>query len=318
MLNLVQGIREGVTVYSRVIYHLIGSPFRLTYNLLAFPFRKLRRFRDFLNEEPVERPVVDVLADIVSNEKARALFWEHVRALRGHLMRSVGVLALTVIASFWAAEDIMAYLAQPIGGLEKLQAIQVTEEIGVFMRVAMAAGIALAFPYIAFEIWWFAAAGGLKSREKKIGLAGIPLAAILFLTGMAFTFYVLLPAALPFLGGFTPISESWAAGEYFGFVTGLMFWIGVFFEFPLVVYVLSVMGLIHPDALRGQWRLAVVIIALLAAAVTPTVDPINMTLVMIPMILLYFISIGLSYLAYAGRKRQTEAGSDPDDEGGAG
>ena len=101
---------------------------------------------------------------------------------------------------------------------------------------------------------------------------------------MAFTFYVLLPSALPFLGGFTAISQNWTAGEYFGFITGLMIWIGVFFEFPLVIYILTSVGLVKPPVLLKQWRLAIVIIAIMAAAVTPTVDPVNMALVMVPLV----------------------------------
>ncbi|NOH03341.1 MAG: twin-arginine translocase subunit TatC [Chloroflexi bacterium] len=188
------------------------------------------------------------------------------------MLRSVSVLAAAVIAAFWVAEPVMEFLAEPAGGLANLQAIQVTEEIGVFMRVAMSVGIAVAFPYIALELWLFAAPG-LKPREKKLGLVGIPLATLLFVTGMAFTYFVLLPAALPFLGGFTEIAQLWTAHEYFAFVTGLMLWIGIFFEFPLVIYVLTAIGLIQPRVLAQQWRLAIVIIALLAAAVTPTVGP---------------------------------------------
>jgi sec-independent protein translocase protein TatC len=231
-----------------------------------------------------------------------------------HLIRSVLMLTLTVIITFWFAQDVMAFLADPVGGLQNLQAIQVTEEIGVFMRVSMSVGIALAFPYIAFEVWYFAAPG-LKPREKKLGLAGIPAATLLFLTGMAFTFYVLLPAALPFLGGFTEISQFWTAKEYFNFVTGLMFWIGLFFEFPLVIFVLTSMGLVKPQFLAEYWRIAIVIIAVLAAAITPTVDPVNMGLVMLPMILLYFISIGLSYIAEAGRKKDVEVKQNAPEEG---
>jgi sec-independent protein translocase protein TatC len=105
------------------------------------------------------------------------------------------------------------------------------------------------------------------------------------------------------LGGFTQIAEDWSAREYFGFVTGLMLWIGLFFEFPLVIYILTSIGLVKPAVLAQQWRLAIVIISIIAAEVTPTIDPVNMGLVMLPMILLYFISIGLSYIAYAGRRR---------------
>jgi len=86
-----------------------------------------------------------------------------------------------------------------------------------------------------------------------------------------------------------------------------MFWMGVAFEFPLVIYVLTSVGFIKPKNLQEQWRIAIVIIAIFAAAITPTVDPINMGLVMLPMILLYFVSIGLSYVAYAGRRRKAES-----------
>ena len=284
------------------LWRIITFPFRLVFNILAFPFRTVNRFYKFLNNEPEERPLADVFIDLTTNKDTRQMLWDQIEDLRMHILRVVIVLSLTVLASFWVAQDLMEFIAVPVGGLEKLQAIQVTEEIGVFMRVAMTTGIAIAFPYIAFEIWLFAAPG-LKPREKKMGLVGIPLATLLFLSGMAFTYYVLIPTALPFLGSFTKISQFWAAKEYFAFVTGLMIWIGIFFEFPLVIYILSSMGLVKPAILAEQWRIAVVIIAIIAAAVTPTIDPVNMGLVMIPMILLYFVSIGLSYIAYAGRKQ---------------
>ena len=206
--------------------------------------------------------------------------------------------------SFYFTIPLMRYLAIPVGGLENLQAIKVTEEVGVFMRVALTSGIAIMLPYIVFELWLFAAPG-LRPRERKFGLTGIPFATILFLAGMAFTFFILLPTALPFLGSFTDIKQLWTAQDYFGFVTGLMIWIGIFFEFPLVIYILTSIGFVKPDVLAKQWRLAIVIIAILAAIITPTIDPVNMGLVMLPMSLLYFISIGLSYIAYAGRRRNT-------------
>ena len=291
------------------MWRVLTFPFRLVFNIIAFPFRAVARFKKFLNTEPEERPISEVFVDLATNKETRRMMWDQVEALRMHLLRAILVLALAVIASFWIAGDLMEYFAGPVGGLEKLQAIQVTEEIGVFMRVAMSVGIAAAFPYIAFELWLFAAPG-LKPRERKLGLVGIPLSTLLFITGMAFTFYILLPAALPFLGNFTKIAQFWAAREYFSFVTGLMFWIGLFFEFPLVIYILTAMGLVQPKFLSQQWRLAIVIISVISAAVTPTVDPVNMGLVMLPMILLYFISIGLSFIAYAGRTRDRGAAGD--------
>ena len=285
------------------VWKVITFPFRLVFSVLTFPFRMVYRFIKFLNTEPEERPIADVFSDLVTNTDTRQMLWDQIEALRMHILRAVIVLSIAVIAAFWTAQDVMEFLAIPVGGLEKLQAIQVTEEIGVFMRVSMMVGVAVAFPWIAMEVWLFAAPG-LRPREKKFGLVGIPFATLLFLTGMAFTYFVLLPTALPFLGSFTKISQFWAAKDYFTFITGLMVWIGVFFEFPLVIFVLSSMGLVSPAILAQHWRIAIVIIAIFAAAVTPTIDPVNMGLVMLPMILLYFISIGLSYIAYAGRRRE--------------
>jgi sec-independent protein translocase protein TatC len=104
--------------------------------------------------------------------------------------------------------------------------------------------------------------------------------------------------------------------SYFSFVTGLMFWIGISFEFPLVIYVLTAIGFVKPQILAQQWRIAIVVIAIVAAAITPTVDPVNMSLVMIPMSLLYFVSIGLSYIAYAGRGKQAEKAAETETDSG--
>jgi sec-independent protein translocase protein TatC len=89
--------------------------------------------------------------------------------------------------------------------------------------------------------------------------------------------------------------------SYFNFVTRISFWIGLAFELPLLSYILADLGILKADQLLAQWRLAIVIIAVLAAAITPTIDPFNMALVMGPMILLYFLSIGLAYFAQRGR-----------------
>ena len=290
----------------KALWRVIKFPFLLIFNILAFPFRLIGRSIKFLNTDVEDRPILDTFSTLASEEGARASLWDHVESLRMHLFRMILGLAVGVGISFYFTIPLMNYLSAPVGGLPKLQAIQVTEEIGVFMRVALTSGIALMLPYLAFEIWLFAAPG-LTAREKKNTLFGIPIAAVLFLSGMAFTFYVLLPSALPFLGGFTEISQNWTAGEYFGFITGLMIWIGIFFEFPLVIYILTSVGLVKPAILLKQWRLAIVIIAVIAAAVTPTVDPVNMGLVMLPMSLLYFISIGLSYFAYGARQRNIVA-----------
>lgn len=293
-----------MTKFFKALWRVITFPFVLLFNIIAFPFRVIRHISQFLNAElPEERPLLDTFSSLTTEAETRASLWDHVEALRMHLLRMVIGLAIGVGISFYFVTPLMKYLAIPVGGLENLQAIEVTEEVGVLMRVALMSGIAIMLPYIAFELWLFAAPG-LRPRERKFGLTGIPLATILFLGGIAFTYFILLPAALPFLGSITEIKQFWTAKDYFGFTTGLMIWIGIFFEFPLIIYILTSIGFVKPAVLAKQWRIAIVIIAIIAAMVTPTIDPVNMGLVMLPMSLLYFISIGLSYIAYAGRRRR--------------
>jgi len=283
--------------FDRVFY-----PFRLVFNIIIFPFQKIVQFHRFLNTEPEEHPLGEVFVDLTQNADTRQMMWDQVEDLRKHLLRAVLAIILMVAISFLFTQRVIEFLSQPIGGIKALTAIEVTESIGVFMRVALFSGIALAIPYIAFEMWWFAAPG-LRPSERKMSLAGIPLASIFFLGGAAFTFFLMLPTALPFLENFMGIDTELRPQSYFSFVLGLMFWIGIAFEFPLVIYVLSAIGLVKPQVLIEQWRLAIVIIAIIAAAVTPTIDPVNQGLVMAPMILLYFFSIGLSQIASTGRKK---------------
>jgi sec-independent protein translocase protein TatC len=190
---------------------------------------------------------------------------------------------------------VIDFLAVPGGGLENLKAIEVTESVGVFMRVSLMAGAALAFIPIFFEFWLFAAPG-LRPAEKISSLIAMPFAALLFVSGMAFAYFVILPNGLPILLNFIGIQAELRPTSYFNFVTGLMFWLGVAFEFPILIVILTMMKVVKPKMLWNQARLAIVILAALAAMITPTVDPINMALVWIPTVLLYFISIGLSYL----------------------
>jgi len=298
----------------RRLWRLFSFPFRAAWWLITFPVRLFKSVRTFLLTEPEEHPLGDVFADLAQSQQARKLFWDQVEALRGHLLRAVIGIVVGVAISFTFTERLVEFLAIPVGGLGQLRAIEVTESVGVFMKVALLAGIAIALPYVAFEFWLFAAPG-LRPRERLYGMVGIPLAALFFVGGMAFTYYMLIPSALPFLLNFLGIQAQLRPQSYFSFITGIMFWIGVAFEFPLVVYVLTAMGLVRPQALKRQWRLAMVIIAVGAAAITPTVDPVNMGLVMLPMSLLYFISIGLSYIANSGRR--TTARKKPLQEGSA-
>ena len=280
----------------RNLWRIITTPFRIIFWI----FRRLGRWirnvgseiHSFFAEEIEDAPVGDALSKAWDHPQELLV---HIDALRKHLLRAVAALVITTALSFTFFEQILAFLSRPLHG-EKLVAIEVTEPIGTVMKVSLLAGVALAFPYIAIEVWLFIAPG--LSRKARIwGLLAIPIATIFFLGGMAFAYYVMLPAALPFLLNFMGITTIPRPSSYISFVTAIMFWLGVFFEFPLVVFLLAKLGLVNASFLIKQWRLAVVIIAVISAAITPTVDPVNMSLVMGPMVLLYFFSVLLAKIA---------------------
>jgi sec-independent protein translocase protein TatC len=286
--------------FFRTVWRVITFPFRALWWLIQLPVKGSRKFYAFLTVEPDERPLGEALADTVQRP---AGLLEHFDALRKHLTRMLIGLLICVGILFFYTPQLVNFLAGPVGGISALRAIEVTESIGVFMRVALLGGVALASPYLAFELWLFAAPG-LKPRSRILGLVSIPLVLIFFVGGMVFAYLILLPPAMKFLLNFMGVQVIPRPSSYIGFVTGILFWIGVTFEFPLVIYVLTLMGIVQPKALLKYWRIAVVIIAIIAAAITPTTDPVNMSLVMGPMILLYFISVGLGYLALIGRNKK--------------
>ena len=224
--------------------------------------------------------------------------WDHLRELRNRLFIGLVAMVVTSALSFIFAERIIAILATPLGGIANFLSIEVTENMGVFMRVSLLSGFIFALPIILFEIMGFVVPG-LTDQEKRWVFLSIPFATLLFLGGVAFTYFIMLPTAVPFLINFLGIKTTPRPSFYIDFVTGLMFWVGILFEMPLVMFLLAKLGLVTAGFLLKGWRYAVVIIALVAAVVTPTSDPINMGILMLPLILLYFASVGLA--AIAGR-----------------
>jgi len=229
-------------------------------------------------------------------ENATMELWDHLNELRGRLLKAVLALIVTTAVSFVVARDFIEILARPIGGMENLQAIEVTESIAVFMRVSLLGGVILAMPVIVYQLLMFILPGLTKSEKKYIYLA-VPMASLLFLGGVLFTYAVMLPTAVPFLVDFLGIQATIRISNYINFVTNMMFWIGLTFEMPLLVFILAKLKIVTAGMLFRQWRLALVIIAIIAAIATPTVDPVSMGLLMLPLIGLYLLSILLALLA---------------------
>jgi sec-independent protein translocase protein TatC len=269
---------------------------RLLRGLFAAPLR-------FFADEPEDTPLGETVQKAISHPSE---VLQHLAALRGHLLRATLALILVAVITFQYSGVLLNWLAAPIGGLQALQAVDVTEPIGVVMRVTLLSSFALTLPYIAFELLLFVAPG-LSRRARLIGLLAIPLVFVLFIVGMLFTYYYLLPPAVNFLLNFMEIPTNVRPSSYVGFATGLMFWVGLTFEFPLLSYVLAAMGLLPARWLGQNWRVAIVLLAVLAAAITPTVDPLNMLLVWVPLTFLYFISVGTASLGQRQHRRRISA-----------
>lgn len=223
---------------------------------------------------------------------------QHLNELRDRVFKAFGAVLLATLVSFIFAPQLIDFLATPIGGKQALVSIEVTENVSIFMRVSLLCGMALGMPFVVYQAFRFVLPG-LKAKERNWLLVGVPFATILFLTGIAFTWFVMLPAAIPFLVNFMGITTQVRPANYFEFITKLMFWIGLSFEMPLIVFLLAKLKFVTAAQLAHGWRYAVVGIALVGAVVTPTVDPVNMLLVMLPLLGLYVISIFLA--KFAGR-----------------
>lgn len=322
-------------------WRVLKALWGVVWRTLTAPFRWLKgrwdAFYNFFTRMEDDTPLTETVAESFQSQESffetLAAFGEHIQALRGHLFRSLIVLALMAGLAFWQITAIMAFMAAPLseGALQVYLEIptrsaaenfsrlleigtasisilttrEPAEGIGVVMRVSLLAATVLAMPWIVTEAYLFIAPG-LYPRSRVRLLFAIPLASLLFAVGVAFTYFVMLPVAIPFLEEFGGFSTAWTPSSYFNLVTSVMFWVGVAFQMPLIIYALASVGLLRTQQLIAQWRLAIIAIAVIAATITPTTDPINMGIVMLPMTALYFVSIAGAWFAERGLRRRRE------------
>lgn len=220
---------------------------------------------------------------------------QHLNELRRRVFVAFGTVMFTTLLSFGFAELLIDIFAAPIGGKEALVSIEVTENVAIFMRVSLLSGLVLSMPVVIYQVLRFVLPG-LQGSERLWIILGVVFGSLLFVGGVAFTWYVMIPVAVTFLTTFLDIPTNVRPLNYFEFVTKLLFWIGVFFEMPLVVMILAKFKFVTAGQLLSGWRYALVIMAVIAAVITPTVDPVNMGLVMLPLSGLYLISIILAAL----------------------
>jgi len=234
----------------------------------------------------------------MSNDEKKQPVLGHLAELRKRLIRSVIAVIITTIVSFIFAEQIFEILKTP-GQDISLIYIEMTEMIGTYMRVSLFSGILLAMPYLTYEFIMFLSPALTRGEKKNVYLI-LPWIALMFAGGIAFGYFILLPPAINFLitfGSDIAIPQI-KIGNYVSIVTRLLLAIGLVFEMPVLTTFLARIGIITPQWLANKRKLAIIFAFILAAIITPTFDPINQSLVALPLIVLYEMSIWLAKTVY--------------------
>jgi sec-independent protein translocase protein TatC len=247
------------------------------------------------SRQPTAPKTPPVNADVESPELegSRMTLWDHLDELRQRLTKAIFALVVGTVFGVLVATPVLEYLQQPYG--RPFTTLGPTSGVVEYFRVSLLIGGIIAIPIMTYQVLMFVVPG-LTKRERRVLLYSIPPITLLFLVGVAFAWFLLIPPALGFLESFQPtlFKPEWTPELYLSFVTSLLFWMGVAFETPLIFFVLSLIGFVSPGTLMRNWRIAVVGSSVAAAMITPTIDPVNMALVMVPLLVLYALSIVLT------------------------
>ncbi len=235
---------------------------------------------------------------------------QHLRELRRRVFISLITLVITTAISFAFYRQTLEFLVRPARDLHtglngQLVFTEVTELLSTSFKVSLLVGFMLAFPVILYQVVMFVSPA-LTGKERRYLLTFLPGALLAFVCGVAFGYFVMTPPALHFLLTFgsdlaTPMIRI---SNLIDLMVRLLFWMGIAFETPLVMYLLAQLGIVNTRAFSKFRRYWFVVAFILAAIITPTFDPLNQALVVIPLLALYEIGILLSRLAGRGRHKQ--------------
>ena len=231
-------------------------------------------------------------------------FLDHLEELRWRLLKSLISVLIGSVVTFYFIDVIIEFLIKPTQSLTNPMDLQVLKVQGMFMikwGIALIGGFVLAIPVLTYQLWKFISPGLYLNERKYVGPL-IFFTYLSFLVGLVFSYTVIIPFSLEFFTsvGVDQIENNFSINYYFNFVTWLMIGSGLIFELPVLVFILSVIGLLTPSFMSHYRRHSIVIILILSAFITPP-DPVSLVLMFIPLWLLYEISIGVSWLV--NRKR---------------
>jgi sec-independent protein translocase protein TatC len=223
--------------------------------------------------------------------------FEHLAELRKRLMIvGLGTVVGMAVAAAWLTFPVMELMTKPAG--VELIFVDPTEGFTTYMKVTLAIGASLAMPVIVSQVLLFVMPA-LHPHERRWIYLGTPAVALAFALGILFGFLVVIPAGVQFLAGFGSgiATPTWSAERYLSFISSFIFWIGMSFETPLIVFFLTKLGVVQVKQLTRYRKYAVIGAFVIGAIITPTPDPLNQTIVSLPLYLLFELGILLARFA---------------------
>ena len=207
-------------------------------------------------------------------------------------------MALGSCVGYYFLDEIMHYLTAPAG---KLYYMQPSEAFFTYLKVSIAAGFLVALPVIFYQVWMFFLPALTRRERMVLGLI-VPASVLLFFGGLAFSFFLVFPAAVQFFLGFgnTELEALFSVDKYFDFVIWFVLPFGFVFELPLIMIILAKLGIVGAKFLGKYQRIVVFLAFVIAAVITPTPDVFTQTMIAVPMILLY--EVGYLIVRYIMRK----------------
>ena len=226
-------------------------------------------------------------------------FLDHLEELRWRIIKTLLAIIVGSAVSFVYIDQILEILLKPTTSTSYRIALQVLSVQGMFLIkwfISFISGFVLAMPVVVYQIWKFVTPG-LKINEKRYALPVVLFACISFITGVSFGYLVLIPFSLEFFSGMGAglVENNFSITYYFSFLTWLLLGAGLVFQLPVLSLFLSAIGVLTPPFMRHYRRHAIVTILILSSFITPP-DPVSMLMMAVPLVVLYEISIGVSWM----------------------
>ena len=216
---------------------------------------------------------------------------DHLGELRGRIIVALVAMIIGTVVSYYYVDDIIQILIAPAG---KLYYTKPTEAFFTYMKISIISGLIVSSPVWFYQIWAFIIPA-LSKGEKKVTFLIVPSAISLFIIGVLFSYYLVLPTAIEFFIGFGTdgLQPLFSIGQYIDFVVGFIIPFGITFELPLIIVALGALGILSSERVRKFRKIFILLAFIVGGAISPTPDMLSQTMIAGPMVLLYEISHGI-------------------------